>query len=440
MLAAAGFLTPVSGARSNEPVSMFRDAEIESTIQLNAAPLFDAAGLDAERIRVHLVDGDQLNAFVANGRHMFLYRGILTESEDPGLLLGVIAHEFGHLTAGHLTRIRGAADDASALVILSTMLGVGAVIAGSGPAGAAILASGGEFAQRDFASFSRTQESAADQAALRYMEVAGYSAEGLRDLMATLAENELLLSQGSEIPYFLTHPLSSERLRVIDAHVEDSAHTGQPPPEEAVDRHKRMVAKITGFLEPPEKAYQRYPEADASLYSRYARAITKFQERLMDEALALIDDLIAEEPDNPYFHELRGQMLYETGDVATAIPSFRKAVSLAADQPLLRVGLAQALLQVDGDDGVEEAIGHLDIARRDEDDYPPTWYLLGLAWERAGNRPRSWVARAEMHLLRGEPAPAGTLARRALASLDEGTPDWFRANDILAVTGERDAP
>lgn len=421
-------------AQSGQSLSLFRDAEIENIISSYAEPLFRVNGLNFDRFAIHLVADDSLNAFVANGKHMFLFSGLLRRSDDPGMVSGVIAHEVGHLAAGHLTMVRGAVEDASAMVILSTLLGVGVGLIGGGEAGVAVAAAGQQIGTRTFTRFSRIQESAADQAALRSLELTGQSAEGLRDLMEELAESELLLSSSSEIPWFLTHPLSTERVHTMNAHIERSAFSGVAFDADVIDRHRRMIAKVTGFLLDPSVTYRTYPDAEESVYSRYAWSIARYRERLMDEALALIDGLIADEPENPWFHELRGQMLYETGDIAASVPSFAQSVKLAPGEPLLRINLARSLLQLDEEAGWREAIRHLDEARVHESDMPVTWSLLGHAFEKLGDEARSRVARAEMHYMRGELRRARKLAGDAIDGLETGTTDWFRATDILAAT------
>ena len=421
-------------AQSGQTLSLFRDAEIEGIIASYAEPLFRVNGLDFDRFAIHLVADDSLNAFVANGKHLFLFSGLLRRSDDPGMVIGVIAHEVGHLAAGHLTMVRGAVEDASAMVVLSTLLGIGVGILGGGEAGIAVAAAGQQMGTRTFTRFSRIQESAADQAALRTLESTGQSAEGLRDLMRDLAESELLLSSSSEIPWFLTHPLSTERMHTINAHIERSAFSGRTFDDGEIDRHRRMIAKITGFLLDPAITYRTYPEPQASVHSRYAWAIALYRERLMTDALDLIDRLIADEPGNPWFHELKGQMLYETGEIAASVPAYAQSVKLAPEEPLLRINLARSLLQLEDAAGWRDAVRHLEEARVHEGDMPATWSLLGLAHERLGDMARSRIARAEMHYIRGELARARALAADAIGGLETGTTDWFRATDILAAT------
>lgn len=432
--------TTIAQAQSGGQLSLFRDAEIEDTIRLYTTPLFEAANLNPDSIEIHLVDQPVLNAFVANGRHMFLFSGLLMESEDPNLVIGVIAHETGHLEAGHLARVRGVYENASAGVLLSTILGLAVALAGSPGAGVAVAVIGGEASARSAIHYTRSQESGADQAGMRLLEETGQSAEGLRDLMETLADSELLLSANSEIPYFLTHPLSSDRVQTLNAHIERSAYSGQPTDPELVDRQKRMVAKLYGFLRLPRVTYLRYPDRDADIYSRYAWAIAKYIERDMPEALELIDGLIAEEPENPYFYELRGQMLYETGNIQESLPSYYRSVELAPGEPLLRIGLSRALLQSSDPLDWEEARLQLEESRRVDPDNPSTWFLLGDVYGKLNLMPQSNVSRAEWHFLRGDLTTARSFAERAIQGLDYGTPDWFRADDIIAAADSAPSP
>ena len=422
-----------ASAQTGQPLALFRDAEIEETILTYAAPIFAVAGLDESEVEIHLVNADIINAFVTYGNRMFLYSGLITASEDPRQLIGVIAHETGHIVAGHLARISDGYESASAVMVLSALLGASVGIIGGGEAGVAIFAAGQDLARRQFLQYNRVQESAADQAALRFLEKSGQSAEGMRGMMETLAEMELLSSTNDEASYLRTHPLSTDRVRTIEEHLARSQFTGIEVSPELQDMHLRMLAKIHGFLNPPAYTYLRYPEPEGDIYAAYAWSIAKFRERNMDEALSLIDSLIADEPENPWFHELRGQMLFETGSIEESIPSWRRAVEIRPDAALLRIGLASALLETDNAALIDEALSHLVRARFRESTYAVVWYLLGEAYAKSGNLPKSDTARAEMHLLRGEYNQALLLAQRALGGLAEETPDWFRAKDIVLL-------
>jgi predicted Zn-dependent protease len=431
MMTLAGSPWTLAAAQSSGQLSLLRDAEIEDTIRVYATPLFLAAGLDPAAIRIHLVNAKEVNAFVTNGRHMFIFSGMLMQTEDPNEIIGVIAHETGHIAGGHMFRAKGAADTASATSILGLLLGVAVAVAtGEGGAAAAGASAGRGLALSGYLSFSRAQESAADQAALSYLDATGQSALGLEKLFKTF-ENQELLSAGSQDPYMRTHPLSGERMQAMEHHLETSPYTDTPEPAELYDRQARMVAKLVGYLESMRIVLQRYPESDQSVTARYARAIAYYRDKQMDKAVPLVDSLIAEEPDNAYFHELKGQMLFETGSYAPAIESYRRSVELAPDQPLIRISYAQALIEADQPGDLEIAAGELEAALRVETQNADAWRSLGIAYGKLGQEPRSAMASAEFAYLVGDRDRARYLAERAVQGLAYGSPDWQRANDIL---------
>ena len=414
-------------------LSLLRDAEIEDTIRVYATPLFEAAGLDPTAIRIHLVDSNQINAFVTQGNNMFIFSGLLTQTNDPNQIIGVIAHETGHIAGGHVLRAQGAADTASATAILGLLLGVAvAVASGEGGAAAAGATLGSGLATSQFLSFSRNVESSADQAALTYLDKTHQSARGLNELFKKF-ENQELLSAGSQDPYMRTHPLSGERMQAIQRHLEESPYTDTPEPADLQDRQDRMVAKLVGYIERPRTVLQRYPETDQSIPARYARTISYYRDKQMDVAVPLVDGLIAEEPDNPYFHELRGQMLFETGNYAPAIASYKTAVELAPDQPLLRIGYAQALIESGGQGDLTIAASELETALQVESRSSWAWRLLGIAYGKLGQEARSAMATAESAYLVGDNERARYLAERAVQGLEYGTPEWQRANDLLSA-------
>ncbi len=419
-------------------ISILRDAEIEDTIRVYSTPLFQAAGLDPASINIHLVNDRSLNAFVSNGRNMFIFSGLLMSTNDPNQIIGVIAHETGHIAGGHLVSVRGEIEKASAAAILSTILGIAVAAAtGEGAAAAAGSTIGAGIAQREFFRYTRTQESAADQAALSYLDATGQSSEGLYDLLKTF-ENQELLSATNQDPYMRTHPLTSDRLHAVRHHLEVSPYAQTPSGPDLVMRQDRMVAKLVGFLESLRVTLQRYPESDQSVPARYARSIGYYQDRQMDKAVPLIDGLIAEEPDNPYFHELKGQMLFETGSGELAIESYAQSVELAPDQPLLQVGYARALIESDQEANLELAASALEQALRYEERNANAWRLLGIAYGRLGLEARSAMASAESAYLTGDHERSQFLAQRALQGLEYGTPDWQRANDILNAISPSD--
>ena len=414
-------------------LSLIRDAEVEDTIRLYATPLFEAAHLDPQSIRIHIVDEDVINAFVAGGRHMFLFTGMLYESEDPNTVIGVIAHETGHIAGGHLTKLRGAVENASAISILAAVLGVAVGVLGGGGAGIGVLASGQGVAQRNFFAFSRTQESSADQAGLTYLDDTHQSARGLLALMEKLSESELLITD-SQTPYMLTHPLSRERILAIENHVEHSPWSDVPEPADLVERHHRMLAKLYGFLKAPRLTFTRYPESDQSVAARYARSIAYHKEHMDLQAYDTIDGLIADEPDNGYFWEVKGQFLFEDGRYDESVEALREANRLVPDQPLILQLLARVLTERAAPGDAAEAVAVLEAAIRMEDDDPSAWMLLGKAYALQENLPMADLSSAEFAYLVGRNEEARVKAERASQGLPSGSSEWLRAQDILSVT------
>ena len=414
-------------------MSLIRDAEIENTIRAYAAPLLEAAGLGEDAVRLHIVSDPNINAFVAGGPNLFLSTGMLTAAEDPGEIIGVLAHEIGHIAGGHLVRTRDAMENASAEMILATVLAAGAIIAGEGEVGSAIISGGQAMAQQSFLRYSRAQEQSADQAAVKLLDRTGQSAAGLLRIFQRLQERERLsISEASG--YARTHPLTRERIRFIRDHVEGEGRTAGGTPDAQRAAHRRMVAKLKGFLDPPEETLRAHPDEDQSTEARYARAIAYYRIPDLERALAVLDALLADHPDDPWFHELKGQVLFENGRVREAIAPYERAVALKGDAALLRLGLARAQIET-GDAGLlESAIENLEAATRLEPKASQNWYQLGIARGRAGERAVSSLAFAEAAYLRGDAERAHHHATVAAENLPHGSAGWLRAEDILNAT------
>ncbi len=419
----------VTGAAARGGFSFIRDAEIENTIRVYGAPLFAAAGLAPEAVRVHLINDKALNAFVAGGQNIFIYTGLLMAADTPNQVIGVIAHETGHIAGGHLARSLDAIQDASAQSLLAVLLGAAVMIGGGGAAGGAIIAGGTQAAQRSFLQYSRTQESAADQAGLRLLDVTQQSAAGLYAFLEKLGDQEALLAT-SQDPYVRTHPLTRERLATIKFHVDNSRFSGNTDSPEMLNRHARMVAKLHGFLDSPAQTMRRYPASDQSVPARYARSVAHHQRRETDKAIEVVDGLLAELPDDPFFHELRGQFLLESGKVDEAVPSYQRAVDLAPNEPLLRVGLGRAQASARSDQYVKDAIEHLNAAIRVERTNVGAWQWLAMAYGRDNQVGEASLATAERYMLLGRYREAGGQAGRATKLLPAGSPSALRAEDI----------
>lgn len=425
-------------------MSFIRDAEIEYDLRIMVTPVMRAAGLNPADVQFVLVHDGALNAFVAGGMNVFITTGLIQGTETPGQLVGVIAHELGHISGGHLVRGTEAMHNASIEAIIGMVAGLAAgVLAGSSQAGMATIGGTQELARRSYFSFSRAVEGSADAAAMRFLDHAGFSAQGLHDFMAKLKGQEYVsLDRQSE--YTRTHPLTQDRIDAIEAHLAQSSATVKKLPPAYDDRYGRIKAKLLGFLQ-PENALLRTTDKDKKLTARYARAIAYYRTGKVDQADILLADLIREEPDNAFFHELRGQMMYENGRIPESITSYRRAVMLLPDSALLQAAFGQALLQSQEPRALDEATTHLQEAARLEPQGAATWRSLATAWGRkaeqdgGGNwRGMAQYALAEEALARGEDEKAQKLAELALKNLPAGSPYRLRAQDIGLIKKDKD--
>lgn len=410
-------------------ITFVRDAEIENTIRAFATPLFGAAGLDPAATQVHLVNDPSLNAFVANGLNMFINTGLLARSENAGQVIGVIAHETGHIMGGHLARLREGLKGALAESIVALVLGAAAAVASGRPdAGAAVIAGGLQSAERGILRYNRELESSADQSAINLLDRTGQSAQGLAEFLDILADQELL-TENRQDPYVRTHPISRERVEFVRNHVAQSRYSNVPPKREFVEMHARMRAKLHGYIDPP-RALRLYPETNNALEARYARAMAYSRQPDYPRALAQMDSLIAERPNDAYFIETKGQILFEAGRPAEALPLYERAAQLLPDEALIRIGLAQTQLEFDDPKMTKAAIANLELARRHESDNGSLWRLLTIAYGRDGQLGMTALAQAERAFLQNRKAEARAHAERAERILPSGSPAWLRAQDI----------
>lgn len=430
LLALALILVPLV-ARDAAGAKLIRDTEIENTIRAIGSPLFEAAGLRGQDIRIFIIADDSLNAFVAGGLNLFLHTGLIMESKDVGQLTGVIAHETGHMAGGHLARISGRLRTAGSTAIVATVLGaLAAVATGSGKAGAAIALGGQGLAAGSVLAYSRAQESAADQAALDLLDQTGQSSRGLRDFFKELEDQELLPAS-LQNPYVRTHPITRYRVDAVDSHLSQSPNADKKPDPKMVDLFNRMRAKLFAYLSSPMQTFRKYPPSDTSIPARYARAIAHYRKHDLATALPLMDDLIKAEPLNPYFYEMKGQALIEAGRIKEALGSYEKASKLDPDSGLIRIDLARTQLAMNRTDLTRAAEENLIFATRKNPEISMAWEQLAIAYGRNGKIGLSNVASAEAALLRGKLKDAQYHAARAQKRLPSGSAGWVRAQDIL---------
>lgn len=420
-------------------ISLIRDTEIERDIRVFVTPIFRVAGLNPDDIRIHLINDRRLNAFVAGGLNIFINTGLIQRASHPGQLIGVIAHETGHIAGGHLARVQDELRGASTETIIGLVLGAAAAVATGNPgAMAAGIGAGLQTAQRGLLAYSRGQEASADQAALTFLDRAHESARGLMEFLRVL-EDEDLLSRSRQDPYLLTHPITQERVAAVEAHVATSRWSNVPDPPEFVAMLKRIHAKLDGFLDPTGSVLQKYPATDKSIPARYARAIAYYRIPDLAHAMPLVDGLIAERPEDPYFHELKGQILFENGRLAEAVPEYARAVQLLPDAPLIRRDYARTLIETGDRKLVHQAVGDLETVVREDSNDASAWRLLGIAYGRDDNIAMASLALAESAVRTGDKGAARVNARKARELLPKGTPAWLRADDLVnSIKNERE--
>jgi predicted Zn-dependent protease len=413
-----------------EDLNYIRDAEIESTLRTLYTPILRAAGLDPAAVHIYLVNDARLNSFVAGGQNIFINTGTITRSETPNQLVGIVAHETGHIAGGHLIRGEQAMHDASIESIIAMVVGAGVAAAshGSGAGGAAVL-SGEAVGIRSYLAFSVAQEATADQAALNFLDKTHQSSRGLLQFFQIL-EGQEILSGALQSPYMRTHPLTSQRVEYVKNHVDHSPYSDVPDPPDWIELHKRMKAKLVAFLSGPGQTLQQYPETDTSVSGRYARAVAYYRVPELKKALVVIDSLIQDEPKNPYFHELKGQMLFENGRVRDAVGPYQESVRLAPDVALLRVELAQVEIEANDEALNRDALVQLKSSVNYENRNPDTWRFLAIAYGRTGDIGNSALALAEQAMATGDKAMARQQAQRALKLLPAGSQGRLRAEDI----------
>ncbi len=426
-------MTP--GPVAAQQIRLIRDAEIENIIRLYSTPLFQAAGLSPRDIDVYLVNDHRLNAFVAGGLNMFIHTGTLMQADDPLEVIGVIAHETGHIAAGHgATRGENLRRSTTA-VIASYVIGLGAALAtGRGEVAQAVIAGGQDIALKGLLSYSRAQESSADQIAIRLLDGTGQSPKGLLDFMRLVRGQEVLYASNQD-PYLRSHPLTRERIQFLEDQVGKSRYGQTPAPEKLRALHKRMQAKLVGFLQPMDQVLARYPETDISLPARYARAIANYRSGDMQNAITLTDALLAEHPGDPYFHELKAQILFESGRVAESVPVYEESARLLPDSPQIAMALAQAQVELNDPQTDQKALRHLERTLQHEPGNAFAWRLTAIVHGRAGDIGMTALALAESALARGHAPEAREQATRAQKILAEGSPSWLRAGDIEQLAG-----
>ena len=407
-----------------------RDTEIENTIRAYGAPLFEAAGLSLSAVRIRIILSQDLNAFVAGGQQIFVNTGLLSRADDPSQVIGVLAHEIGHIAGGHLSRIQEGLRNASNQSIIATVLGAAAAIAAGQPEGLSGAIIGGQaLGQRALFKYTQGMEQSADQAGVNFLDSTEQSSRGLLNFLKILQKNSLLYT-ASRDPYASTHPLTQDRILFLENHVARSPYSNVPIPQQYVAMHARARGKINGYVNDPVRTLETYKAGDKSVEARYARAYAYMKLNDKKNALSIVDGLISESPQDPFFHELKGDILKDAADVNGAILSYTKAIKIIPWAALIRVNLARMQLALNNPKLDEEIIRNVRNALRYENKIPALWRQLATVYGRRGQTGKASLALAEEAMLKGDLNRAKQHVKRALGILPTGSPEHVRAQDI----------
>ena len=426
-----------AGAQQQEPPRTYiRDAEVEQLLREYLNPLLKVANQPAGAVKLAIVQDRSFNAFISNGRRMTLFTGAIIDAQTPNELIGVMAHETGHISGGHLARLAQEMPKAQAIAILGSLLGVGALVGASranvgisGTAPGGLLMGGTELAMRSLLAYQRTEEAAADRAAITFLNATRQSGLGMVNTLKRFAEQQMFLASRID-KYLLSHPLATDRIAAIETVAKESPYYEAKDPPALALRHNLARAKLVAFTARQEEVNRRYPASDTSLPARYARAIVAHRFARGSEAQALLDGLIAAQPGNPYFWELKGQNLLEAGQAQAALGPLQKAAGLAPGQPLLRVLLGHALIGTNLPANIDRAIKELTVAIQRDPEVLEAYVYLAQAYEKRGRSAEAELTTAESYFMAGAYPQAQMLAKRAQTKLQPGTPLWRRADEI----------
>ncbi|MDG5748006.1 M48 family metalloprotease [Qipengyuania sp. XHP0207] len=412
--------------------SVLRDAETERFLDEISAPLIEAAGLEPTNVDIVLINDPSINAFVAGGQAVYIHSGLIEAADTAEEVQGVIAHELGHITGGHIIRYGEGIGTASRISLLSVLAGIGAALAGAGEAAAGIMALGQQAAMGKFLAFTRTQEASADLAGAEYLSKAGISGRGSLDFFGKLLNQEFRYgySQSDEAGFYRTHPLSGDRISTLREVYEADPAWDAPRNAAHQAKFERVKAKLTGYIAKPNETLRDYPETVQTIPALYARAYAYHKTARVDRALEAADALLEKDPNDPYFLELKGQVLLESGRPDEALSPLRRATLLTNSEPLIASMFGHALIATEETSNYHEAEKVLRAAIGRDRYNPFAWYQLGVVYAANGDMPRARLASAEQQVMSGQYALAMRSAQVAEAGLPHGTPDWLRAQDI----------
>ena len=404
-----------------KPLSLIRDSEIENYLLTQTRQLFKTAGLSTSNARVILINDNTLNAFVVGGTTVFVHTGLLLNATHSDQITGVLAHETGHLMGGHILRSQGAYAKMQSTTVATTLLGILAAMAsGRADVGLAVMLGGMNTAQGFFSAYQQSEESSADQAALSLLNKNRISSVGFLEMMKIIQQQERI-EIDDNISYLRTHPLTKDRITFIERN--KNAY-----PRQDDIAFLLAKAKLYAFVSEPNRTFSTYHDnTDAS---HYARAIAYFKQTEIQKALAELDILIKRAPSNPYFHELKGQILFETGQIEQAIISYQKAVELLPKDTLIRCALAHALIETNRPDNDKKAQKQIDFILAHDAYLPQAWRLQSILYGRAGQTAEADYALAEYFAAIGDTQQALDKSERAQKTLPPDSVKYHKLEQL----------
>ncbi len=411
--------------------SILRDAETEAMFAEMSTPLVKAAGLSPRDVKVVLINDDSINAFVVGGQTVYVHSGLIQAADNANEVQGVIAHELGHIADGHVVLADRGTKPAMGMYLLSMVLGLAAMAAGSPEAGSGIMAAGQQAAMGKYLAFSRVQESTADATAAKFLRESNISGRGMLSFFKKLQQQEYRFGTANIDPFMQSHPLSGERVATLSADLQASPAWGNKSDPALEERFKRVKAKLAGFVQPAPRTLQQFPPSDQSIYAHYARAYAYHKSGYPEKADAESAALIRAEPNDPYFQEIQGQILLEAGKPAAALAPLRAATEGSRNNPLIATTFGHALIATEDKANYPEATRVLRTAVGRDDENPFAWMQLGTVYELTGDTARASLATAERASMSGDMRTASASGQYALANIPPNTPDWIRAQDIV---------
>ena len=410
--------------------NIIRDAEIENFLEEISHPIFSEANLNLNSVDIYIFNDKSINAFVACGQKIFVNTGLLQSFETPSMLRGVMAHETGHIAGGHLARSDEALERAQTPMIVGLLLGIGAAIAGDGDAAQALLLGSQQIAQGMVAKYSRSQESAADQAAIKYLEGIKKSSNGMLEVLYKFANQEALSSNRQSVRV-RSHPISRDRIRSLEQKVNKSQFINERDNEKILFQYKMIQAKLDGFLNNPNDVIRKAKKDSSLIFNKYSLAVAYYRKALLKESLSALNEMINQYPNNPWFYELKGQVLYESGKIRESIIPYRKSLSISPNEPLLMVALATALNALENKSNAIEAISLLKKSLKHDQKNTQTWFQLAISYSRINDIGNAELASAERHFLTGNVKMASFHAKKSLKYNKNSSISKLRAQDIV---------